>query len=162
MIDNHKNASCDIHPALESHFLKMPKTIATLALIFEIIIKLSNDDIIQLNDVHCIVDIAAVHLAIKWAQYLKSHAYRIYGGILSPSLEGAQLILARFDKLEDLFTLRDIHRKEWSGLNEHLIIQDSLNYLVDYGYLIPTDIPTTDNGGRPTIHYHKHLSMRKN
>lgn len=71
MINNHKNASCDIHPALESHFLKMPKTIATLALIFEIIIKLSNDD----------------------------------------------------------------------------IIQDSLNYLVDYGYLNSADIPTTDGGG---------------
>lgn len=161
MINNHKNASGDTHPALESHFLKMPKTIATLALIFEIIIKLSNDDIIQLNDVHCIVDIAAVRLAIKWAQYLKSHAYRIYGGILNPCLEGAHVMLARFDKLEDSFTLRDIQRKNWIGLNEAIIIQDSLNYLVDYGYLNAADIPTTDSGGRPTIHYRKHFSMRK-
>lgn len=162
MINNHGSASSDTHPALESHFLKMPKTIASLALIFEILIKLSNDDMNQLNEVHCIVDTTAVNLAIRWAQYLKSHAYRVYGGILNPNLEGAHIILARFDKLEDSFTLRDIQRKNWIGLNDNLLIQDSLNYLVDYGYLISTNIPTTDNGGRPTTHYHKHLSVSKN
>lgn len=96
MINNHGGASSDTHRALESHFLKMPKTIASLALIFEIIIKLSNDDMNQLNEVHCIVDITDVKLAIKLGQYLTSHAYRIDGGILNPSLEGAHLLLARF------------------------------------------------------------------
>lgn len=162
MINNHGSASSDTHPDLESHFLKMPKTIASLALIFEIIIKLSNDDMNQLNEVHCIVDITAVNLAIRWVQYLKSHAYRVYGGILNPHLEGAHIILARFDKLEDSFTLRDIQRKNWIGLNDNAIIQGSLNYLVDYDCLTSTDIPTTDNGGRPTTHYHKHLSVSKN
>ena len=71
-------------------------------------------------------------------------------------------MLARFDKLENSFTLRDVQRKNWMGLSEYSTIQDSLTYLVDYGYLIPADIPTTYNGGRPTTYYHKHSSTYKN
>ena len=52
---------------LESHVLKMPKTVASLALIFELI-----DGGLQF------VGEEATRLALGWADYLRSHANRLY------------------------------------------------------------------------------------
>jgi len=56
----------------------------------------------------------------------------------------------RTGKLQDGFTVREIKRKGWSGLNNPEIIQDVLALLVDYRYLktIETD------SGRPTARYY--------
>lgn len=158
MIQNQLFASSDsIHPAFESHLLKMPKTIASLALIFELVIRLSfNANLEFPNNSEYIVDEDAITLALRWAKYLESHANRIYSFATNQSLDGARLILARINKLENTFSLRDIARKQWIGLTEEHVIQESLDYLVDYRHLTIREVETTNQRGRPTTRYHKH------
>lgn len=132
-----------ICPALESHLLKMPKTISGLALLIELI-----------DGGHEAVGELAITKAIKWAGYLKSHAERLYSIAMNESLEGAHLILKRKNKLPSPFTIRDIQRKGWAGLDGIKIISEALEYLLDYHHITAVEIPPSENGGRPTIHYY--------
>lgn len=133
----------DISPLLESHLLKMPQTIAGLALLFEIIDGGRGDS----------VGVAAIAYAIEWAYYLRSHAERLYNMISNLGLDGAKLILDRKNKLPNPFTIRDIDRKCWSGLTDSKVIADAIAYLVDYHHILPTEIIPSIRGGRPTIAY---------
>jgi len=134
----------EIHPALESYLLKMPKTVASIALIFQIINAPNSSA----------VDETAMIQALLWADYLKSHAERLYSAT-NQDLVNAHLLLERLDKLNDEFAIRDIKRKDWSGLSDTETIQSALEYLVDYKHLIPFEVPTTALGGRPTTYYRK-------
>ncbi len=108
--------SPDIHPALESHILKMPQTIAGLALLFEII-----------DGGRESVGIEATARALDWADYLISHAHRLYSLAINHSLDSARLILERKSRLPDPFSTRDIQRKGWSGLDSIDAVNDALN-----------------------------------
>ncbi len=134
--------SDDINPLIESHLLKMPQTIASLALLFEII-----------TGGRDVVDVDATIYAIGLADYFRSHAEKIYNIIGNAGINGAKLILKRKNKLPDPFVTRDIQRKKWSGLFDTDIINDAISYLVEYRHLIPTEVMTTIKGGRPTIGY---------
>lgn len=134
--------SIDNHPALESHMLKMPQTIAGLALLFEII-----------DGGREAVGIEATARALEWADYLLSHAKRLYSLAINHSLDGARLILARKNKLPDPFGARDIQRKGWSGLDSIEAVNDALNWLIDYGHIQSNSLSTADTNGRPKIVY---------
>lgn len=134
--------SIDNHPALESHMLKMPQTIAGLALLFEII-----------DGGREAVGIEATARALEWADYLLSHAKRLYSLAINHSLDGARLILARKDKLPNPFGARDIQRKGWSGLDSIEPVSDALNWLIDYGHIQSKTLSTADTNGRPKIVY---------
>ncbi|KTD13978.1 Uncharacterised protein [Legionella israelensis] len=134
--------SSDIHPALESHMLKMPQTIAGLALLFEII-----------DGGYDAVGMVATARALDWADYLLSHAKRLYSLAINHSLDGARLILERKSKLDDPLTARTIHRKGWSGLNNIDDVNDALNWLIDFGYIAAKTLGSADTNGRPKIVY---------
>lgn len=133
--------SGDAHPALQSHFMKMPQTIAGLALLFELIEGGRNA-----------VNIEAAARALDWADYLKSHACRLYGAATNAPLMGAKLILERKDKLPEPFTPREIRRKEWAGLDAQDAVNDALAVLVEHDHLIGYDVPS-QGGGRPSRQY---------
>ena len=94
-------------PVIRAHLGKMNKTIATLALLFELI---------EGNGQDMLITGKSMQLACNWFDYLMSHAEAIYSVTYSPELEGAKLILARKNKLPEVFTARDIIRKHWAGL----------------------------------------------
>src|SRR5690606_27086018 len=89
-----------LSPVLESHLLKMPKTVASLALIFELI-----------EGGRFEVGKTATLRALAWADYLRSHANRLYSSGTTMIEDGARLILERRHQLPDEFTVRDIYRK---------------------------------------------------
>lgn len=132
----------DIHPALESHMLKMPQTIASLALLFEII-----------DGGRKTVGVEATVRALDWADYLLSHAKRLYSLAINHSLDGARLILERKSKLPNPLTTRDIQRKGWSGLDGIDGVNDALNWLIDYGHIQAKTLSAADTNGRPKIVY---------
>ncbi|KTD25447.1 Uncharacterised protein [Legionella lansingensis] len=133
----------EIHPVLESHILKMPQTIAGLALLFEII------------DGGCdAVGVTATIRALSWSDYLVSHAKRLYSIATNYSLDSAKLILDRKKKLPNPFSVRDIQRKGWSGLDSVKLINEALAWLIDYGYLCRETISSEDTNGRPKVAYH--------
>lgn len=135
--------SIETHPALESHMLKMPQTIASLALLFEIV-----------DGGRKTVGIEATAQALEWADYLLSHANRLYSIATNHSLDGAKLILERKDRLPNSFAARDIQRKGWSGLDSIANVNEALIWLVDYGHIMVESIEAIDTSGRPKIIYH--------
>lgn len=133
----------DIHPALESHLLKMPKTVAALALLFEVL------------DGGCgNVGAVAAARALEWADYLHSHAERLYNVAIHGDVEGARLIHDRRGKLPNPFTVRDVLRKGWAGLDNLDAVRSAIDVLLDYQHIIATEILPSTNGGRPATLYH--------
>lgn len=135
--------SKDTHSALASHLLKMPATVASLALIFELI-----------NDGRQAVGIEAIVMALEWADYLISHAKRLYSLGRNNGVDGAHIILKRKGQLKSPFKAREVGEKDWTSLGSMDLVNEALQCLVDYGYLSVTKISTTNAGGRPTLEYH--------
>lgn len=127
---------------LESHLLKMPKTIASLALIFELVAGGRFD-----------VGKVALELALKWYDYLRSHAVRLYSSGSALVEDAARLIVERRDRLPNQFTVRDIHQKGWAGLTDIDVVAMSVELLVETRHCRKVDKQPNQNGGRPTDSY---------
>jgi hypothetical protein len=92
-------------------------------------------------------------MAVKWCDYLKSHARRVYDGLGAKGAEGAAILSDRILKglLTDGFSLRNIQRKGWSGLTDGKAIAAALERLQDADWIaaMPTP-PIGKAGGRPS------------
>jgi putative DNA primase/helicase len=130
-----------LHPALQSHCLKMPKTIAGLALLFELI-----------EGGREAVGSESTARAIDWAIYLISHAQRLYGAAINAPLLGARLILERQQKLPEPFTPREIRLKGWTGLDSLDAVNNALNVLIEHNYIVGYEV-AGEKGGRPSTRY---------
>jgi hypothetical protein len=124
---------------LESHLLKMPKTVASLALIFEL-----------LGGGRVAVGEQATRCALAWARYLRTHANRLYaaGEVLTEN--GAKLILERRCQLPEQFTARDIQRKDWAGLTDRNAVEASVEVLVSTHHCREQPTAAGPQGGRPS------------
>ena len=143
--------ACDneMGSAFESHLLKMPKTIASLALLFQLVF----------NESSTFVDDEAMAIALEWADYLSSHARRLYSVLSSQWSRNAMLILSKKDNLSNPFTARDVGKKHWSGLSSIEDVQDALDSLIEYHYL---KAEPYKNGGRPSVRYHWNPKLEVN
>ncbi|MFG1319220.1 YfjI family protein [Xanthobacter autotrophicus] len=128
--------------ALEAHLLKMPKTVASLALIFQL---LSGDN-------EAIGDDALLH-ALAWADYLRTHAIRLYAAGTYAAEAGARLILNRREALPSPFRARDVHQKGWAGLSDRDAVEAALQILVATHNLAYREVSAGAGGGRPTSEY---------
>lgn len=135
--------SLDLHPMLAEHFAKYPKLVPALALLF------------ALCDSAAVINRAHLALALRWAEYLASHARRIYSIATPPRVEAARTLAGRLqrgwraDTRE--FTVRDVHANDWAGLATSEEAQAALDVLEDYGWVRKVwDKPTT---GRPAKRY---------
>jgi len=75
---------------IESHLLKMPKTVASLALIFELV-----------EGGRGLIGKTSILRALGWADYLESHANRLYAAGSIATEDGARLIVSRRHQLPD-------------------------------------------------------------
>ena len=134
----------DIAPALESHFAKYRKLIPALALINH----LADGGQVSIGEI-------ALGRALALADYLETHARRLYGSGLAGEAVTAKQILARIRKrdLEDGFSARDIQRKAWSGLTDGDAIKAGLELLADLNWIAAS---TAETGGRPRVAYAIH------
>ncbi len=80
--------------------LRCPKAVAGLALLFEL-----------MEGGRESVGVIATGRALDRADYLKSHASRLYAGGVIMAENGARLISERRGQLPERFTARDIQRK---------------------------------------------------
>lgn len=133
--------SGDMGSALESHLIKSPKAIAGLALLLELI---GGGDSGQVGEV-------ATLRALAWAEYLESHARRVYSAGTANATTAARVILDNKAKLQDVFTAREIWKKGWKGVVQD-VTEDALDLLIDYGYLM-TVSTATGASGRPTTRF---------
>lgn len=136
-----KLRSGDLHAALESHFSKYRKLVPGLALI----IHLSNGDIGPVGK-------QAVLMALAWAEYLETHAQRLYASVIAPEVETAKRILKKIKtgNLSAVLTVRQIWRPQWTGLTDLDMVKSGVKLLEDFGYFIKNKKST---GGRHLEEY---------
>ncbi len=134
----------ETHPAIASYMLKLPQTIASLALVFELLTGITNNKRIRAK---------SMAMALDWSDYFIIHAHRLYSIATSSALNSAHQILKKRVKLKSPFTVRDIYRKNWSGLKDSSQVQEAINILVEHNHLTEEEQLSNNTGGRPTATY---------
>jgi Protein of unknown function (DUF3987) len=131
-------------PALEAHLAKYRKLVPALALINHLVDNGQNE-----------ISQHAMRKALAFSKYLESHARRLYGATNESERAAAQAILTKIREgdLQDGFTAREVHQRDWSGLTDHEQVQAGLNLLVELHYLAALSGPTWERGGPPTTTY---------
>ncbi|UNE53759.1 YfjI family protein [Bartonella machadoae] len=142
----HKEVREDnLSETLQSYLLKMPKTIASLALIFELV-----------DGNRFEVSYPYLFMALHWSKYLLSHAKRLYAADDSLTIEHANLLVERCEYLPSVFTARDILQRNWTRLKDKEAIKKALELLCRCNYLREICEDKAQKGGRPTIRYEWH------
>jgi len=137
----------DIHPALESHLAKFRSLVPSLALLCHLADTPEGGPIGE----------ASMLRALAWAEYLETHARRIYGKALAPDMAAAVELSRRLPSLPDPFTAKDVYRNHWRLLDRHGTA-DALAVLVDYGHVRAEE---STGPGRPTTYYRAHPDLRE-
>lgn len=143
MTENQTKArSGSLTSTLESHMLKLPKTVATLALLFELI----EGGRFEVNDL-------AMRRALGWSEYLLSHANRLYSAGETMAADGARLIVERRHQLPEAFTARHIRRKGWASLGDQDAVASAIDMLISTHHCREVPPVVHEFGGRPSISY---------
>jgi Protein of unknown function (DUF3987) len=120
--------SGELSPVLEGHLAKYRKLVPALALINHLA-----------DEQQGVITQKSLLLALACANYLETHARRIYGASFEGERGAARAILRKIHhgELADGFSARDIQRHEWSGLTDRDAIQRGLDLLVDLYWIAP-------------------------
>lgn len=129
------------HPAIVSHLSKYRKLVPSLALINH----LCDSDDSKVSE-------AAILRALAYSEYLESHARRVYSYGTQPGIDAAKSVLVKLKKgkLSTPFTLRDIYKNHWAGIDMPKKTQAAIDVLLDYGHLTKREIFTD---GRPSTSF---------
>lgn len=138
--------------ALETHLAKYRSLMPSLALIFHLLDFVSNNQSTE-------VSLENAQKAAAWCGYLAAHTNRIYQLASFSKFDIAREILKRIQskKLQAEFTAKDIYKNHWSKLSDHDDVKNSLEILVEYGYLTPILI---NEGHRPKTVFLVHESLK--
>jgi putative DNA primase/helicase len=151
----------ELHPALISHLSKYRKLVPALALIFALVDTPESRNMIQERE---------LLRALAWADYLRSHAERLYSAAVIPETAAARQLLDKIKagKLSDsggaplaVFTPRLVAAKAWTGLRTVAEVRAAAELLTDYGWLRHEIAPTSERGGRPSERYQIHPEVLK-
>jgi len=151
----------ELHPALISHLSKYRKLVPALALIFALVDTPDSGGVIHERE---------LIRALAWADYLRTHAERMYAAAVIPETTGAQALLTKIKagKLCDVdgvlleaFTPRLVAVKHWAGLDTPEAVRKAADLLTDYGWLAREAVPTGAAGGRPSDRYLIHPMLLK-
>jgi putative DNA primase/helicase len=134
----------ELSASLEGHLAKYRKLVPSLALINHLA-----------DGGTGFVAPSSLKRAIGFAEYLETHARRLYGSGSEIETAAAKAILRHIRKgdLSDGFTARDVHRPKWTGLTDIAHVELGLTLLVDLDYLAASSGLPGDRGGRPTTTY---------
>jgi putative DNA primase/helicase len=149
------------HPALISHVSKYRSLMPTIAGLLEVADMAARGSISFGGSV--------THLSLKNAQraaawcdtYLMSHARRVYSCIVSPQMAAAYELAQHIKRKKvtnetggtDWFSLRDVYRHGWSGLDEPEKARGALRILQDAHWVRELPSKGAPKGGRPSNLY---------
>jgi hypothetical protein len=133
----------DLQKPLIAHLAKYKKLVPALALVIHLAEWRTED-----------VTLAALQKALGWAEYLETHAGRVYGSRGVVEAEAARVLLKKLKAgtagLPDEFTARLVRNKGWSGMSKPEEADAVCELLADCGWLLTRDGGRTAKGGRPT------------
>ena len=145
-----KHIANEQNPLMQQHFGKFEKLFCSLALILHL----------AEGSIGPVKSTSALQAA-AWCEYLAGHARRIYGLVEAAKVATARRISRRLTegKLQDGFTVRDLVRKQWSGVTTTLQAETALSILEENGHVQSQDCII--NMGRPTVRYYVNPLLRK-
>ena len=150
-----KLRSGELSPPLESHLAKYRSLMPSLALIFCMV------DSLEHQKLPGSVDLCSTLRAIKWCEYLETHARRLYASASNAGMESAAALLDRIRKgdLRNEFSIRDVyHKRHWSKLDSVEKVTAAVKILEEFGWVRVKKVGT---GGHPITRIYVHPSLRK-
>jgi putative DNA primase/helicase len=131
-----------MHPAMESHLAKYRSLIPSLALICHLVD----------GGVGSVTE-AAMARAAAWGDFLEAHARRLYHSVIHREADAARRLAEKIQNgdLPAPFTLRDVYRPQWTGLDTRAGAQGAVDLLVDHDWLREETVRTA---GRSSTVYH--------
>lgn len=133
--------SGELSPAMESHLAKYRKLIPSLSLLLNLADRQTGP-----------VGLKPTLQALAWAEYLETHACRVYGSGQQAEVPAAKAILAklRSGALSQSFSSRDVWRPGWANLADREQVHKALALLVELDWLSSRQEETS---GRPRVIY---------
>ncbi len=130
------------HPALEAHLAKYRSLVPALALLRHLADHPEGGPVGE----------AACLAACAWAEYLEGHARRLYAPAVAGETHGARELLRHLVRgdLSGPFTLRELTRKGWRGLDRNGAL-GALELLAEHSCLA---VELRETGGRPSQLFH--------
>ena len=151
----------ELHPALISHLSKYRKLVPALALIFALVDTPDGRNVIHERE---------LLRALAWADYLRTHAERMYAAAVIPETTGAKQLLDKIKAgrlcegngvLLEAFTPRLVAVKHWTGLGTPDAVRKAADLLAEFGWLARQAVPVGAAGGRPSDRYLIHPMLLK-
>ncbi len=138
------------NPLMQQHFGKFEKLFCSIALILHL----------AEGSIGPVTATSALQAA-AWCEYLTGHARRIYGLVEAAKVTTARMVSRRLTegKLDDGFTVRDIVRKQWSGVTTTMQAETVLAILEENGHVQSLD--DINPIGRPTVRYYINPQIKK-
>ncbi len=140
------------HPALESHLSKYRKLIPALALLDHLI-----------SGVTGAVGEESLKRALRWHLFLFSHAERAYAAVTSSNTSSARALLDHIKggDLGNIFTARDVYRRQWRMLSTPHQAWDAIEKLQNLGWIRELGIDGQESlQGRPTKRFITHPAAK--
>ncbi len=139
-------------PAFEAHLAKYRSLFPKLALIFHLV------DVADGAGPGA-VTLKAAQLAAAWTEFLESHARKVYAEELAGGVSAAHALAEKIarGKVTDGMAVRDIARREWSGLRTSGRVFEAAETLEGLGWI---RVETVDTGGRPSDVIRLHEEFR--
>jgi putative DNA primase/helicase len=143
----------DLHPAMVSHLSKYRKLIPALALVFALV---------DTPDTGGVIHERELIRALSFADYLRTHANRLYAAAVTPETTDAVTLLSRIKAgklvdrdglILDSFTPRQVALKHWAGLGTPDAVRKAASVLADYDWLRREVVSGGAAGGRPSDRY---------
>ena len=138
------------NPMMQQHLGKFEKLFCAIALILHL----------AEGSIGPVTATSALRAA-AWCDYLSGHARRIYGLVEAAKVTTARMVSRRLaeGKLNDGFTVRDMVRKQWSGVTTTMKAESVLAVLQENGHLQSLeDMPAL---GRSTVRYYVNPQIKK-
>jgi hypothetical protein len=138
------------HPIMVEHLGKYTKLVPALALIFHLVTLAQSKNYRKPG-----VSKKALERAIKWAEFLQHHAYRVYSLALDPVQTAVHALAEKMKagKLTDGFSERDVYKSGWADLTDSDVVHAACAELEQDGWL--RRIPVERGAGRPaSASYH--------
>lgn len=149
----------ELHPALISHLSKYRKLVPAMALIFALVDTPDSGNVIHERE---------LLRALAWADYLRTHAERLYAAAVIPETTAAKQLLDKIKTgklcdgdglLLDSFEPWKVAVKHWAGLATPDAVRKAADLLADYGWLARETVPSGAKGGRPSDRYLIHPKL---
>jgi hypothetical protein len=134
----------ELHSALEAHLSKYRSLVPSLALLCHLA-----------DNGRGPVGPVAVQRALAWAEYLESHARRVYDSVVRGDLCAARVLGEHIlsGDLTSPFALRDVYRPGWTQLTTREAAMAAIGVLIDLDWIHAQEVKTGPAGGRPPVRY---------